>query len=167
LRHLPTTPHYTLITQRSQAIARTSHTLATTDELVDAADYSTPLCAAANIGAPQGFRLSRAVNVKKWGLHSNFACPRSGTPRASLQLPPAPGGDIRVKPEVGLTPPVAVPRLPYPAHRSTVLVPLFRNPIPSPPCEPPSLTDPTRSHLHLSDYTSFFRFRSSYTRAGR
>ena len=63
------------------------------------------LCAWQRIGAPQGFRVSRAVNVKKWGLHSNFACPRSGTPRASLQLPPAPGGDIRVKPEVVLTPP--------------------------------------------------------------
>ena len=38
-------------------------------------------------------------------LHSSGACPRWGTPRASLQPPGAPGGDITVKPEVFLTPP--------------------------------------------------------------
>ena len=39
-------------------------------------------------------------------LHCSFACPRWGTPRASLQPPGAPGGDITVMPEVFLTPPL-------------------------------------------------------------
>jgi hypothetical protein len=67
---LNVSPHYTLITQRSQAVARTSHASATSWSTL----LTTPLCAATNRSSTGISFIKR--NVKKWGA----------TPRASLQF---------------------------------------------------------------------------------